>query len=433
MDPSYLQAKFQSILLLLMRLLYNLLVRSYHLSILAASLFNPKARLWVAGRKKIFDRVAEVKKNSAKTIWFHCASLGEFEQGRPIIEKLKTQLPECTIVLTFFSPSGYEVRKNYEGADHIFYLPTDTPHNAQKFVELIRPDAAVFVKYEFWYNYLRTLKEKNIPLYLASGIFRKDHIFFRWNGGWFRDQLSNFTRFFVQDADSEKLLHTIGLTNVEVCGDTRFDRVCAIASEKKGIPAAETFKNGKKIFICGSTWEKDEKIMGDGKWMLETGRNWKMIIAPHEINEDHLSAIEKRFSEWNCIRYSKANDTNVKEAGVLIIDNIGMLASLYQYGDIAYVGGGFGDGIHSILEAAAYGMPVIFGPNHQKFIEAKELIGNGGGFCVTGEEDLKETFSLLTKDGLVLRMASMASRNYVLSKKGATEKISRVLLQQLTS
>jgi 3-deoxy-D-manno-octulosonic-acid transferase len=404
-----------------MRWLYTISVIAYTLSIRIASLFNPKARAWVKGRKKIFERLSQVNKGSQKLVWFHCASLGEFEQGRPLIEQLKKERPGVIIALSFFSPSGYEVRKDYAFADHIFYLPSDTPGHARRLITILKPDAAIFIKYEFWYNYLAELSRQRVPLYLVSGLFRPGHIFFKANGQWFRRQLKAFTHFFVQDEASGHLLGTAGFTNVTVSGDTRFDRVYAIAAERKKISVAEDFCKGKKVLVCGSTWEADEELMGDGTWL----DGWKLIIAPHEIHEKHLASIEKRFALRGCVRYSRAAEQNVTGAQVLIVDNIGMLAQLYGYGDMAYVGGGFGDGIHSILEAAVYGIPVLFGPRHEKFVEAGELIAQGGGFCITGAGDLLSTFRLLNNDALIFKMASLASRNYVISKKGATEKVLR--------
>lgn len=421
-----------------MRSLYTLTIRIYYFSILIASLFSKKAKSWIAGRKNIFNEIGAKIKGEGALIWIHCASLGEFEQGRPLIEKFKSQNSKVKILLTFFSPSGYEVRKNYELADHVFYLPLDTPANAEKFIQLIKPTAAIFIKYEFWYNYLNELKSRNIPLYLVSGVFRMDQVFFGLTGAWFRKQLNAFTHFFVQDEHSEKLLTGIGFKNVSVSGDTRFDRVSEIAKEVKSFPIVEKFKGNSKIFIVGSSWEEDEKIIKDSGLGI---KDLKLIIAPHEINEKHISSIEERFSakggpasgwkELKTIRYSKATVENVSEANVLIIDNIGMLASLYRYGEIAYVGGGFGDGIHSILEAAVYGIPVIFGPRYEKFNEARELIEQGGGFCVNDSNELKNTLSFLHNDPLILKMASMISKNYVVSKTGATEKVYEVISEKM--
>ncbi len=392
----------------------------------------------IIGRKNIFERLkteisnsnnSELRTPNFQLIWFHCASLGEFEQGRPLMEKLKLQQPNVKILLTFFSPSGYEIRKNYTGADYIFYLPMDTASNAKKFIEIVKPQKVFFVKYEFWFNYLSELKNRNIPTYLVSGIFREDHHFFKSTGAWFRKQLSAFTHFFLQDDKSIELLNSIGYTNSTLCGDTRFDRVFEVSKNVKQIDLVKQFVGNNKVLILGSSWREDEKIVQSLK--LES---LKLIIAPHEIDEKHLSSIEAEFipllsegllrreGAGVCLRYSLANENNIKEAQVLIIDNIGMLSSLYQYGTIAFIGGGFGKGIHNILEAATFGLPVIFGPNFHKFAEAKELIKLGGAFSVMDVSEYEKTMDLLS-DEQVLKTASQISRMYVQGRIGATEKI----------
>jgi 3-deoxy-D-manno-octulosonic-acid transferase len=401
-----------------LRIVYTISLLLYSLAIHIASLFNGKAKLWLSGRKNIFIKLQLAFENRAnETIWFHCASLGEFEQGRPLIEKYKSLYPKTKILLTFFSPSGYEIRKSYAGADYVFYLPLDTPGNAKRFIEIVKPKAAFFVKYEFWFNYLNELKGSNIPTYLVSGVFREDHYFFKSTGGWFRKQLSSFTYFFLQSEASRELLHSIGYTNALVSGDTRFDRVLEISKNVRAFDLVKKFIADGKIIVAGSTWKEDEKLISDSG-ILASG--YKIIIAPHEIDEAHIQSIEAQFSA--CQRYSNANEANIKTARVLIIDNIGMLSSLYQYGSIAFIGGGFGKGIHNILEAAAFGMPVIFGPNYQKFAEAKELITLGGAFPVKDAAELEKTMMLL-KDGQVLRTAAQISKMYVQGKAGATEKI----------
>jgi len=392
----------------------------------------------IIGRKNIFERLkteisnsnnSELRTPNFQLIWFHCASLGEFEQGRPLMEKLKLQQPNVKILLTFFSPSGYEIRKNYTGADYIFYLPMDTASNAKKFIEIVKPQKVFFVKYEFWFNYLSELKNRNIPTYLVSGIFREDHHFFKSTGAWFRKQLSAFTHFFLQDDKSIELLNSIGYPNSTLCGDTRFDRVFEVSKNVKQIDLVKQFVGNNKVLILGSSWREDEKIVQSLK--LES---LKLIIAPHEIDEKHLSSIEAEFipllsegllrreGAGVCLRYSLANENNIKEAQVLIIDNIGMLSSLYQYGTIAFIGGGFGKGIHNILEAATFGLPVIFGPNFHKFAEAKELIKLGGAFSVMDVSEYEKTMDLLS-DEQVLKTASQISRMYVQGRIGATEKI----------
>ncbi len=409
-----------------MRLLYTISIYSYYLAIRIASLFIPKAKIFLKGRKNIFDKIGSAiqKTGFDNLIWFHCASLGEFEQGRPLIEKIKRDDPQIKILLTFFSPSGYEVRKNYPGADLIFYLPIDTPSNARKFMEIVKPQKVFFVKYEFWFNYLKELKNNNIPTYLVSGIFREDHYFFRFSGAWFRKQLSSFTHFFLQDKKSVELLNSICFNNATLCGDTRFDRVLEISKNAKQIELVKQFVSDKKIMILGSSWAEDEKIVAScflKNQQLKT--NYKIIIAPHEIDENHISSIEALFiSEFSCLRYSNASDLNIKDAQLLIVDNVGMLSSLYQYGTIAFIGGGFGKGIHNILEAATFGLPVIFGPNYQKFTEAKELIKLGGAFSVNDILEFEKTLILLS-DEQVLKTASVISKMYVQGRVGATEKI----------
>jgi len=341
------------------------------------------------------------------------------------MELMKKQDSNIKILLTFFSPSGYEIRKNYSGADLIFYLPIDTPKYAQQFIEIVKPAAVFFIKYEFWYNYLNELKNKNIPTYLVSGIFRKDHYFFKPLGSWFREQLNCFTHFYLQDEKSEKLLNSIAYTNTTVTGDTRFDRVSEIARTVQKIDVVEQFVQGKNVLIIGSSWDEDEKIIAK---ILENQKskilNYKIIIAPHEIDENHIQSIIQQFSNSKIIRYSQANAQTVSSADILIIDNIGMLSSLYQYGTIAYIGGGFGKGIHNILEAATFGLPIIFGPNYQKFTEAKDLIKSGGAFSIMDASEFEKTM-LLLEDKDVLQTASHISKYYVQSKVGATEKILR--------
>lgn len=400
-----------------MRFLYTLSIYFYLFVIRLASLFNGKAKLWLKGRAIIFERIQAAVEGFNDVVWFHCASLGEFEQGRPLMEKIKKDAPTTKILLTFFSPSGFEIRKNYPGADWIFYLPIDTPSNAKRFVRILKPKAAFFVKYEFWFNYLRELNVNRIPTYLVSGIFRPNHYFFKPSGSWARKQLKAFSHFFVQDQASEELLLTAGYKNVTVAGDTRFDRVFEIASNAKQIELVKQFVGKNKCLIAGSTWPEDEKIISEA-----TFSDFKLIIAPHEIGDSHIEAIELLFKSKNTVRFSKANVQNIAAAQVLIVDNIGMLSSLYQYGTIAYIGGGFGKGIHNILEAATFGLPVIFGPNYEKFAEAKDLIKLGGAFSITSTENFNTVFKLLN-DEPVHKTASHVARFYVNSKVGASKRI----------
>jgi 3-deoxy-D-manno-octulosonic-acid transferase len=404
-----------------MKLIYNLSLFFYYLAIKLASLFNAKAKLWINGRKHIFSKIELVlHSNTSPLIWFHCASLGEFEQGRPLIEKIKKEYPSHKIALSFFSPSGYEIRKNYSGADYIFYLPIDTPANAKKLVALLNPQLAFFVKYEFWFNYLNELKSSAIPTYLVSGIFREKQHFFKPYGNWFRKQLSCFTHFFLQDKTSELLLNSIGYTNTTIAGDTRFDRVYEISKDVTSYHLLEQFCKNIPTFIIGSSWPDDEQLIAQASKSLNT---YKLIIAPHEIDEQHIQFIEEKFSVYgNCIRYTKATDASIINANVLIIDNMGMLSSLYQYGTIAYIGGGLGKGIHNILEAATFGLPIIFGPNYHKFLEAKELISQKGAFTINDVNELASTLHYLSIQSNY-ESASASSKKYIQSNIGATNKI----------
>jgi len=411
-----------------MRFIYNSFIFLYSAAIHIASLFNSKAKLWVSGRNNIFHKLkSDLLLSGSNPIWFHCASLGEFEQGRPLIEKIKKVNKDQKIILTFFSPSGYEIRKKYPEADHIYYLPLDTPSNAKRFLEIVNPKAAIFIKYEFWFNYLNELKKRNIPTYLVSGIFRKDHYFFKFYGYWFRKQLNSFTYFFLQNENSEKLLNSIGYKNCLVTGDTRFDRVSGIAKNVRSFPLISQFKQHHSLLIAGSTWPHDEKIISE--WYANTAfqtQRFKIIIAPHEISEGRISSIQSNF-KGKILKFSQANEQNINDADILIIDNIGMLSSLYQYGTIAFIGGGFGKGIHNILEAATFALPVIFGPNYHKFTEAKELIHFGGAFSISDVHEFEKTMILLN-DEEVIRTASHISKNYVESRVGATDKIVEVIL-----
>ncbi|MCW3072555.1 MAG: 3-deoxy-D-manno-octulosonic acid transferase [Bacteroidetes bacterium] len=404
-----------------MRLLYNISIHVYKILITAASSLNPKAKLWLDGRKNIFEKLASsisaTCSPGSKLAWFHCASLGEFEQGRPLIERYKAQHPDVKILLTFFSPSGYEIRKDYKGADLVCYLPADTPSNAKRFLEIVKPSAVFFVKYEFWFNYLAELKRRDVPTYLISGIFREEQHFFKFYGSWFRKQFSSFTHFFLQDLRSEELLHSIGYKNTTVAGDTRFDRVSEIAKNVRPFPLIEKFKGGHRVLIAGSTWKEDEELIAGS-----AQENLKLIIAPHEIDEKHIESICALFSKYSVIRYSQATESAVAAAQVLVIDNIGMLSSLYQYGTFAFIGGGFGKGIHNILEAATFGLPVVFGPNYDKFKEAVDLVKTGGAFSVSGKAEFENVRALLS-DEQVLKTASHISKYYVESRTGATEKI----------
>jgi 3-deoxy-D-manno-octulosonic-acid transferase len=404
-----------------MRLFYTLSILLYRLAIGAASLSSGKAKLWIAGRSRLFERLEKAVKSlsAEELVWFHCASLGEFEQGRPLIEAYRKDFPSHKILLTFFSPSGFEIRKNYPGADLIFYLPLDTASNARRFISIVKPSKVFFVKYEFWFNFLQELEKNNIPVFLVSGIFRPSQHFFKPYGGWFRKNLRAFSYFFVQEERSAELLKSIDYSNVMITGDTRFDRVREIASQKKSIPLIESFCAGKPAIVAGSTWPQDEELIAE---LPIRNLDHKLIIAAHEVDKSHIQAIVARFQNLNVKLFSDLNQENAASADVLIIDNIGMLSTLYQYGKIAYIGGGFGKGIHNILEAAAFGLPVIFGPNNQRFQEAKDLLKLGGAFEIVDSTGLKKTIDLL-QDKQVLETASRISSHYVQSRSGATARI----------
>jgi len=411
-----------------MRAIYLAGVRIYGLIIRILSLFNDKARKWRDGRRGLLAYITDTVDRNRGSIWFHFASLGEFEQGRPVLEQLRKQWPDKQFVLTFFSPSGYEIRKNTPLADHVFYLPEDTPANARRFVEAINPELAIFTKYEYWPFYFRTLAAAGTPLYLVSAIFRPDQIFFRWYGGFFRETLQCVTYFFTQNQESLELLADIGITQASLAGDTRFDRVAGLPLQRKPIPEVEIFTADRPVLVAGSTWPADEAILAE---LHRQFPDWAVIIAPHEIQESHLTAIEKLFTK--SIRFSTLSQLSTvtgqmsERPTVLIIDNIGMLSSLYAYGQTAYIGGGFGAGIHNTLEAATYGIPVIFGPNHQKFQEAVGLLACGGGFTVNSAESLAEVFHQLSDDDYRSRAGAAACR-YVEEHAGATGIIIRHLI-----
>ncbi|WP_317130088.1 3-deoxy-D-manno-octulosonic acid transferase [Pedobacter kyonggii] len=400
-----------------MLLLYIIGIRLYTLLIRMFSLFNPKAKLFINGRKNTYTQITQKINLDEKHIWFHFASLGEFEQGRPVLEKLKSLYPAKKIVVTFFSPSGYEIRKNYALAD-VFYLPIDTAGNAKRFIDMINPEMAIFTKYEFWHFYFKELKDRKIPLYVISGIFRESQAFFKWYGGFYRNILKSVTYFFVQNKESKNLLKSIGLNNVTINGDTRFDRVYENAQSPKQLSLIESFIGNFPTLVCGSTWPEDEKILSA---LPEKYPNWKFIIAPHEIHESHIESIEKQFSVGS-VRFSifsSSNQTPNAAHQTLIVDNIGMLSSLYQYGNVAYIGGGFGTGIHNTLEAAAFGLPVIFGPKYDKFQEAKDLIGIGAAKSISTVEELIGAFEGFAKN----EDAAAQAKKYVADKKGATDQI----------
>ncbi len=403
-----------------MNLLYKAVIFLYSLSIRIAAIFgNEKAKHFIAGRKNIFAQIQNKLQPNEKRIWVHAASLGEFEQGRPIIEQIKSQYPNYKIFLTFFSPSGYEIRKNYSGADYIFYLPPDTRKHAEQFVKMVDPSMVFFIKYEFWYYYLSTLKKKGIPTYLCSSIFRPSQTFFKWYGGWYRQMLGSFNHFFVQTEESKTLLESISIRNVTVTGDTRFDRVYSIATAARELPEIALFTENKPCLIAGSSWQPDEELLCE---YVNGSTGIKFIFAPHEIDEAHIQHIEKLISK-KVVRHSQWKNNTQGDFDVLIIDNIGMLSSLYRYGQVAYIGGGFGKGIHNILEAATFGLPVIFGPNYRKFREAVDLIAHEGAFSISNYHELKQILDKLFADYVFFNKSATTAKQFVNENIGATDKI----------
>ena len=382
-----------------------------------AALFNRKARMLSCGEKQALDHIASRIENGERYIWFHAASVGEFEQGRPIMEKIKQEHPQCKIILTFFSPSGYELRKNYAGADIVSYLPFATKKKVRKFLDLVNPVKAVFIKYEFWPNYLSELKRRHIPTYIIAAIFRRNQIFFKWYGAAYRRCLYTFEHLFVQEEESRKLLAKYKINDVTVCGDPRFDRVCAIAQEAKNLPIIEQFTYGAPTLIAGSTWPVDEDMLI--RYVKENNYACKLVLVPHETDKRHLHHIYQAL-RGRYVRYTEATPRNVEMANCLVVDTVGILSSIYRYGTVAYIGGGFGVGIHNTLEAAVYGMPVVFGPNYHKFREARQLIECRGGFSVKNYKTLKKTLDEAFEHS---KEYGENAKNYVQGNKGATDVI----------
>ena len=389
-----------------------------------AAPFNSKAHQMVEGWKRTFGRLTVAPVGKEKTAWFHASSLGEFEQARPVLEGFRKAHPEYKICVTFFSPSGYEVRKNYTEADFVCYLPMDTPANASRFVNLLHPTVVFFAKYDFWFNYLEQLHRRNIPTFIFSAIFRPGQYFFKWYGGWYLGHLKRcFTHLFVQNEESKELLQRHGVEQVSIAGDTRFDRVYAIAQGAKRFDDIERFLShheGKKVLLAGSSWEPDEKNLK--QYMEHAGKGITLVLAPHVISESHLAHIESLFGKERCVRYSQANEANAN-TDILIIDNIGMLASLYQYAHVAYIGGGFGRGIHNILEAVTFGKPVVFGSNYHKFKEACDIIERGGGFSYTEYNQLQEYLDNLFGNSDAYDAASLVCQQYLKENIGSTDLI----------
>lgn len=414
-------------------MIYNIVIYFVLWGIAIASLFNEKVRKMWRGEREAFKILKQKVDPNAKYIWFHAASLGEFEQGRPLMERIRKDYPQYKILLTFYSPSGYEVRKNYEGADIICYMPVDIRLNAIRFLRLVRPVMAFFIKYEFWSNFLHILKHRNIPTYSVSSIFREDQVFFKWYGRSYAGVLKCFTRFFVQNEESKRLLEGIGITAVDVVGDTRFDRVLQIKEAAKQLPICEAFRTGVassqsadvphhdfKVFVAGSSWPPDENIFIP---FFNEHKDWRLLIAPHVIAEEHLKLILSLIKGKKVVRYTQTTPEEAAEADVLIIDCFGLLSSMYNYGDVAYIGGGFGVGIHNTLEAAVWNMPVIFGPNNKKFQEAQGLLKSGGGFEINTYEDFSGLMSSLMNDETFLKQAGDKAGTFVAHLAGATDKV----------
>ena len=414
-------------------MIYNIVIYFVLCGIAIASLFNEKVRKMWRGEREAFKILKQKVDPNAKYIWFHAASLGEFEQGRPLMERIRKEYPQYKILLTFYSPSGYEVRKNYEGADIICYMPVDTRLNAIRFLRLVRPVMAFFIKYEFWSNFLHILKHRNIPTYSVSSIFREDQVFFKWYGRNYAGVLKCFTRFFVQNEESKRLLEGIGIKDVDVVGDTRFDRVLQIKEAAKKLPICEAFRTGVassqsadvphtdfKVFVAGSSWPPDENIFIP---FFNEHKDWRLLIAPHVIAEEHLKLILSLIKDKKVVRYTQTTPEEAAEADVLIIDCFGLLSSMYNYGDVAYIGGGFGVGIHNTLEAAVWNMPVIFGPNNKKFQEAQGLLKSGGGFEINTYEDFSGLMNSLMNDEAFLKQAGDKAGAFVAHLAGATDKV----------
>lgn len=408
-----------------MLFLYNLIVFLAGIFLRIVALFSPKIKLFVEGRKNVFSVLEEKIKPEDRTIWFHSASLGEYEQGLPVIEKIKEKYPSHKIIVTFFSPSGYEVRKNNTVADVTIYLPLDTKNNAKRFLKAVHPELAFFIKYEFWLNYLNELEKNKIPTYLISGIFRDNQVFFKWYGGFYRNALTAFTYFFVQNEKSKQKVESLGFQNVIVSGDTRFDRVNAILERDNSLDYIEVFKDNQPVIVFGSSWPKDEALITE--FINQADENIKFIIAPHNIKPDQISDLQSKITK-SSVLFSEKDNKNLSQYNVFIIDTIGLLTKIYSYGTIAYVGGGFGNpGIHNILEPATFGIPIVIGPNYSNFAEAVSLVELKGCVVISDFQELKTAFDQLLTDKLFYKEKSEICRSFIQNNKGATETIMKVV------
>ncbi|MCX2738790.1 3-deoxy-D-manno-octulosonic acid transferase [Pontibacter anaerobius] len=404
-----------------MKLLYDIGLKAYRTAIALAAPFNQKAKLMRQGRERQFEKLQEaLQPNQAPLVWFHCASLGEFEQGRPVMEAFREAFPKYKILLTFFSPSGYDVRKNYAGADYIFYLPLDSASNAKRFLDITKPELAVFVKYEFWHYYLQELQRRSIPVLSVSAIFRQEQVFFKPYGDFYRDILRRFTHIYTQNKSSLELLQGINIGNASIAGDTRFDRVLQTAASIKTIPLVESFTAGKEVFMVGSSWPVDIEVLLP--LIRKYSPSIKFIIAPHEVNEASINAVMQSLGE-GAVRFSKTTEADAAKYKVLVIDNIGMLSSLYSYGTYAYIGGAFGKGLHNTLEAAVFGLPLFFGPTYGKFQEAKDLVALGCAFPVQNAEELLQAFGRVHTTPGLRQSITNKEKEYVQEQAGATAKI----------
>ena len=407
-----------------MMLIYSICIALYARLVGLVGLWNQKARLWSDGRKGIFEKMQQSINPTDKIVWIHVASLGEFEQGRPIIEQMRKQNLDYKILVTFFSPSGYEIRKNYNGADYIFYLPADTPRNVKRFLDIVNPEIAIFVKYEFWLNYLYELKRRKVRTFVISAIFRKNSTFFKWYGTKWRQALESFEQMFVQNEESKTLLHSIGFDNVIVAGDTRFDRVAELAQAVKPIELVERFKQDSRLFVAGSTWGPDEDILQE---LINDNPDIKFVVAPHEMEEGRIEKIISA-TKAGAVRYTRCDEnTDFSNTQVLILDTIGILSSVYSYATWSYIGGGFGVGIHNTLEAATFALPIAFGPNYHKFKEARDMISLGAATKVENATDLKAWFKPLREDAEHLNKVSATAKNYTIQNQGATALIMQTL------
>ena len=405
-----------------MRLIYNLFIYLYSFAIAFYAAFNNKANLWINGRKHWKKKLQQIDFKGQSVYWFHCASLGEFEQGRPLIEEIKAK-GNGKILLTFFSPSGYELRKNYKNADWVLYLPADTIANAKYFVQCVQPKAVFFIKYEFWFNYLIELKDKKIPVFLISGIFRQNQHFFKWYGAWSRFQLKAFSYFFVQNQTSLSLLQSVGYDNAILAGDTRFDRVLQVMQKSKRFETIDAFTKDHFVVVAGSTYVDDEKLLqASFQKLISEGFKLKFILAPHVVSPNRIDEIESMFGQNNCVRYSQISSSTMDKK-VMIVDNIGMLSALYSYANIAYIGGGLGKGIHNTIEAAVYSIPLLFGSKYHKFDEAKALVKVGAAFVVSDEKTITSKMKLLFSDDILRKNIGAKSSKYVIEQKGAIIKI----------